>query len=90
SGGYAAGPEQPPRRSGGTVTETPPRHTTASPAVLTTEQRERIAVAKASIRADIAAARRRATTGRAGARSSHASSTKTGSTHGAPPSVGPE
>jgi hypothetical protein len=53
---------------------------------LTAEQRERIAVAKASIRADIAAARRRAATGR----SSHARSTKTGSTHGGPPSVGPE
>ncbi|MCB1288838.1 MAG: rep protein [Mycobacterium sp.] len=90
SGGCAAGPEQAPRRSGGTVTNTPPRHTTASPAVLTTEQRERIAAAKDSIRADIAAARRRAATGRTGARSSHASSTKSGSTHGAPPSVGPE
>ncbi|OBB32211.1 hypothetical protein A5763_11230 [Mycolicibacterium fortuitum] len=90
-GGYAGGPEQAPRRSSGTVTTTPPRHTTASPAVLTAEQRERIAAAKASIRADIAAARRsRAATGRAGVRSSHASSTKIGSAHGSTPSVGPE
>lgn len=90
-GGCAAVPEQAPRRLGGTGTDAPPRHTTASPVVLTVEQRERIAAAKASIRADIAAARRRsAATGRAGARSSHASSTRIGSTHGAPPSVGPE
>lgn len=91
SGGYAtASPEQTPRQSGGTVTNTPPKHTTTSPPVLTTEQRERIAAAKASIRADIAATCRRAATGRAGVRSSRASSTKIGSVHGAPPSVGPE
>jgi len=90
SGGCATGPEQTARRLGSTVTNTSPKHTTASPAVLTAEQRERITVAKASIRADIAAARGRAATGRTGARPSHARSTKIGSTHSAPPSVGPE
>lgn len=90
SAGCAAGPEQTARRLDSTVTNTSPKHTTASPAVLTAEQRERIAVAKASIRADIAAARGRAATGRSGARLSHARSTKIGSTHSAPPSVGPE
>ena len=89
-GSAVASPEQPPRRLGSTVTDTPPRHTTSSLVVFTAEQRERIAAAKASIRADIAAARRRAATGRTGARSSHARSTKIGSTHSAPPSVGPE